>query len=516
MHLGDIPRRNSLRYPEKTAMVFGGKSLTWLQVNQRVNALVHALRGKGLNKGDRIGILMQNRSQFWEIYWALGKAGMIAVPLSYRLTPGELEQLVNHAEITAMIAGEECFDQVEGLRQRTQLIQLFIGIGQVPGYMDDYEALLAAQPVSEPWSDTNENDIFAIFYTSGTTGLPKGAMVSHINLEANCFNQFLADRSQKDDINLTTSPLYHMGAVFMGMTYTYLGCTNYIHQHFDPLEVLETVSRVKITVCLLIPTILNMLLNHPDFDRYDLNSLRIVFYGGGPMPLAVLNRAIEKIGCGFTQGYGLTETLEATFLRSEDHVLNGNEKQRKRLLSAGQEAVGAEVRIIGDDGRDLGAGEVGEVLIKSRSVIHGYWKMPELNREVIEDGWFHTGDLGYLDEERYLFIVDRMKDMIISGGVNIYPKEIEEVFYAHPAVAEAAVIGVPDELWGESVKALVVLRANYQSTEAELIDYCKDRLAGYKKPKSVEFLEELPKNPSGKILKRVLREKYWAGQTRKC
>jgi acyl-CoA synthetase (AMP-forming)/AMP-acid ligase II len=185
-------------------------------------------------------------------------------------------------------------------------------------------------------------------------------------------------------------------------------------------------------------------------------------------------------------------------------------------LSAGQEAVGAEVRIVGEDGCDLAAGDVGEVLIKSRSVIQGYWKMPELNREIIQDGWFHTGDLGYLDEERYLFIVDRMKDMIISGGTNIYPKEIEEVFYAHPAVAEAAVVGVPDELWGESVKALVVLRDNHQAAEAELIDYCKDRLAGYKKPKSVEFLEELPKNPSGKILKRVLREKYWAGEARKC
>lgn len=516
MHLGDIPRRNSLRYPRKTALVFEGNSLTWLQVNQRVNALVHALRNKGLNKGDRIGILMQNRSQYWEIYWALGKAGLIAVPLSYRLKPSELEQLVNHSEISVLIAGEECFDQVEELRQCTKMITTFIGIGTVPNYMDEYEALLTAHPVSEPWSDTKENDIFAIFYTSGTTGLPKGAMVSHLNLEANCFNQFVADGSQKEDINLTTTPLYHMGAVFMGMTYTYLGCTNYIHQHFEPQAVLETISRDKITVCLLIPTMLNMVLNHPDFDQYQLNSLRIIFYGGGPMPLSVLTKAIEKIGCGFTQGYGLTETLEATFLRRDDHVLTDNEKQRQRLLAAGQEAVGAEVRIIGDDGSDLKTGEVGEVLIKSRSVIQGYWKMPELNQEIIQDGWFHTGDLGYLDEDRYLFIVDRMKDLIISGGTNIYPKEIEEVFYAHPAVLEAAVIGVPDELWGESVKALVVLRPNYHTTEAELIAFCKDRLAGYKKPKSVEFLKELPKNPSGKILKRVLREEFWAGQTRKC
>lgn len=243
---------------------------------------------------------------------------------------------------------------------------------------------------------------------------------------------------------------------------------------------MEIIQREKVTVCLLIPTMINMLLNHPNINNYDLTSLRLIFYGGGPMHVQVLKKAIDLIGCGFTQGYGLTETLEATFLVSEDHVLEGTEKQQQRLYSAGREALSAEVRTIDYNGNDLPPGEVGEVLIKSRSVIRGYWKMPELTAETIKNDWFYTGDLGYLDEERYLFIVDRKKDMIISGGVNIYPKEIEEVIYTNPAVLEAAVIGIPDELWGESVKALVVLKDGCRISEDELIEYCKQHMASYK------------------------------------
>ena len=514
MNLGDIPRRNSKRFPGKKALVFENVSLTWSEVNARVNGLANAFLARGLKKGDLVGILMQNSHHYLETYWALAKTGIIAVPLSYRLSVIELEQLVRSVGIKALVTSLDCVGQVNDLRTNNVTLDLIIGIGKVPGYMEDYEVLISGYSQDEPAADVDENDTFAIFFTSGTTGLPKGAMVSHKNLESNVFNQVYADRSEPRDINLVATPLYHMGAVFMANTYTYLGCTNYILKHFDAQAAMETIQREVVTVCLLIPTMLNMILNHSSFTEYNLQSLRLIFYGGGPMPLAVLKKAIESIGCGFTQGYGLTETLEATFLISEDHVSGGTEKQKKRLQSAGREALSAEVRVIDYDGRDLPIGQVGEILIKSRSVINGYWKMPELNADVIRDGWFYTGDLGYFDEDRYLFIVDRKKDMVISGGVNIYPKEIEEVIYSHPAVLEVAVIGVPDELWGESLKAMVVLKQGYQVGEEDIIDYCKERLTSYKKPKSVKFLNSLPKNPSGKILKRELRQKHWENKDR--
>lgn len=369
MNLGAIPRRNSRRFPEKPALVFQGVSMNWQQVNNRVNALVHALGGMGLVKGERLGILMQNRPHYWEIYWAAAKAGIIAVPLNYRLTPGELEILANHAGIKALVVGEESFPQVNSLRERVKTISIVVGIGKASPGMADYEELVTTYPIEEPPFQADDNDTFAIFYTSGTTGLPKGAMVSHRNLEANSFNQMLADHSQASDVNLTATPLYHMGAVFFGLTYQYLGCTTYINQRFDPIEALEAFSRHKITVCLLIPTMLNMLLNVTEFEEYDLSNLRLIFYGGGPMPQTVLKKAIKRIGCGFTQGYGLTETLEATFLVNADHVIEGTKKQRKRLFSAGREAVSAEVRIVNDSGKELPNGEVGEIIIRSDSVI---------------------------------------------------------------------------------------------------------------------------------------------------
>ena len=257
---------------------------------------------------------------------------------------------------------------------------------------------------------------------------------------------------------------------------------------------------------LLIPTMINSILNDPELPQTDLGHLRLVFYGGGPMPPAVLDRAMASLRCDFTQGYGLTETLEATFLTRNDHVRGGSPVQQRRLASAGREAVGAQVRIVDDDDRELPPGEVGEILVRSRSVISGYWKMPDETARAIRGGWFYTGDLGFLDEDRYLFVVDRKKDMVVSGGVNIYTKEIEAVLYEHPAVQEAAVIGMPDEHWGEQVTAIVAVRPGLTVSADELIVHCRTHLTGFKKPRQVFFLDELPKNPSGKILKREIRQ----------
>jgi len=505
--LDEIPRRNALRFPEKSALVMGSESYSWRVLDERVDRLANALRDLGLQRESRVAVLLSNCPEFFEIYFGLARAGMIAVPVNYRLTAGELAEILGHARPGLLIVGEEYLEQARALEALLPELdrRWVVGSGTLAGARN-YDEVLASSSHERVESGAEEHDTIAIFYTSGTTGLPKGAMVSHLNLEMNAYNQFLADRSRGEDVNLVASPIYHIGAVFMAVTYMMLGCTQIIVPKFAPVVWLEALQRSRASVALLIPTMINAVLNEPSFDRFDLSSLRLVFYGGGPMPPAVLKRAIERLQCGFTQGYGLTETLEATFLVAADHVLEGSEQQLKRLASAGREAVGAEVKIVDADGTEVAAGEVGEILVRSRSVIKGYWEMPEEGAAVIRDGWFCTGDLGYLDEQRYLFVVDRRKDMVVSGGVNIYTKEIESVLYQHPAVAEAAVIGLPDEQWGEAVTAVVVRRPGVDISSDELIAHCKSALASYKKPQQVYFLDDLPKNPSGKILKRELRE----------
>jgi acyl-CoA synthetase (AMP-forming)/AMP-acid ligase II len=511
MTLDDIPRRNGLRFPEKMALVMGEQRLTWAELDRRVNKVAAALVATGLRPGDRVAILLANCPEYLELYFGVARAGMIAVPINYRLTAREMAQILGHAEPALLIASsayaqvaEDALSQIPPLPRRW-----LIGDGSMAQAIG-YETVLSGmhgQPLPAAGSDT---DTFAIFFTSGTTGLPKGAMVSHRNLIANSFNQFVADGSRQQDINLIGTPIYHMGAVFMGITYMMLGCTQIILEQFEAASWLAAVESERVSVALLVPTMINAVINHPTIDSRNLSSLRLLFYGGGPMPPAVLTKALTRLPCGYTQGYGLTETLEATFLVSADHVLDGTPLQRQRLASAGREAVDAEVRIVDDQGHDLPPGQVGEILVKSLSVVSGYWRQAAETQAAIRDGWFFTGDLGYLDEERYLFLVDRKKDMVVSGGVNIYTKEIEAILFEHPAVLEAAVIGLPDEQWGEAVTAAVVLRPGMQATAAALVAHCRAHLASYKKPKHVIFVEELPKNPSGKVLKRDLRPQLTA------
>jgi acyl-CoA synthetase (AMP-forming)/AMP-acid ligase II len=505
MTLDAILRRNALRFPGKAALVTDVRALSWSALDERVNRLGAALLAAGLQAGDRVAILLGNCAEYLEIYFACARTGVIAVPLNYRLTTAEAREILSAAEPALLITDAAHAPQARAVREQLPVLRglWVIGSGSADG--DAYEGRLAQASGAALASRAAETDTFAIFFTSGTTGLPKGAMVSHLNLEANGYNQLIADASRATDVNLIATPLYHMGAVFMAVTYMLLGCTQVILPQFSATGWLQALGRHRASVSLLIPTMINALLNEPGLPQADLSSLRLIFYGGGPMPPAVLERALRLLRAAFTQGYGLTETLEATFLVAADHVLDGDERQRRRLASAGREAVGAEVRIVDDAGRELATGEVGEVLVRSRSVIAGYWRQPELNAEVMRDGWFCTGDLGYLDEDRYLFIVDRKKDMVVTGGVNVYTKEVEAVLYRHPAVREAAVFGVPDDVWGERVTAGVVLHEGKRATDTELINHCRARLAGFKLPKVILFLPDLPKNPSGKILKRELK-----------
>jgi len=506
--LDAIVRRNAARFPDKAALVMHEDERSWAALEARVARIAGALAAAGLVRGERVALLLGNCPEYIELYLGIARAGLIAVPVNYRLKAHELAAILNQAEPALLVLSGQYVGQAQIVAGRVPSLGAHWVLGPDTGGLPGAATLAAAiagAAEARAVSPAAADDPFAIFYTSGTTGLPKGAMVSHHNLEANAYNQAIADAARAEDINLIGTPLYHMGAVFMAVTYMLLGCTQVILPTFEPKAWLETLAARRASVALLVPTMINAVLHEPALAQTDLSSLRRVFYGGGPMPPAVLRRALAELDCGFTQGYGLTETLEATFLTASDHVLDGDPEREARLASAGREAVGAEVRVCDEAGRDLPAGEVGEILVRSRSVIAGYWNNTEETAAAIREGWFHTGDLGYLDEDRYLFVVDRKKDVVISGGVNIYTKEIEAVLYQHPAVAEAAVIGLPDERWGEAVTAVVALKPGAAAAAGELIGWCREHLAGYKKPQAVHFMDVLPKNPSGKILKRELR-----------
>ena len=508
MTLDEIVRRNALRFPDKLALMMDQNARTWSELDQRIDQLANAFIAENLKPGDRLAILAFNCPEYLEIYFACARTGVIAVPVNFRLTEDELTEILDHAQPLLFIAAQECLDLARPVSARISSIKKIWSLGEESADEASYEECLMSASSTVVYSPVDENDCLAIFYTSGTTGLPKGAMVSHYNLEMNGYNQIIADGASAADSNLVSSPIYHMGAVFMAVTYMMLGCTQFILHKFSSDGWLKLMQSSKASVSLLVPTMINAVINDKNFDDFDLSSLRLVFYGGGPMPPAVLKRAISGLACDFNQGYGLTETLEATFLLPADHVLDVNPQQQKRLGSAGREAVGAEIRIVDDENQELGVNEVGEILIRSRSVINAYWNMPEESAAAIRDGWFYTGDLGYLDEDRYLFVVDRKKDMVVSGGVNIFTREIESRLFQHPAVLEAAIIGLADDEWGESVTAVIVLQAGQSVSDEELITFCSEKLASYKKPRKVYFVDELPKNPSGKVLKRELRQSF--------
>lgn len=505
MTLDQIVARNALRFPRRSAFVTDTHYISWSELDRRVDRVAQALRAYGIGRGDLVAVCLSNCIELIEIYFGVARCGATTVPLNYRLNGKELGRLLDQVRPALLICSAALEDWIAA---DTPAARYWI-VG--PGTRQStcaYEKVLETAGDDHVLPAGREDDTFAIFFTSGTTGQPKGAILTHRNFVANAFNQFVADESRATDINLVATPLYYAGAVFMSVTYMMLGCTHVIMDRFDASRWLELVERHRVSVGLLVPTMINSALNHSDFEKTDLSSLRRIFYGGGPMPPAVLRRALTRLRCGFTQGYGLSETLEATFLIASDHVLDGDAKQEQRLASAGREAVAAEVRVIDESGRDRPTGIVGEVLVRSHAVCAGYWNNPEETKKAFLDDWFRTGDLGYLDDERYLFIVDRIKDMVVSGGANIYTKEVESVLFEHPAVLEAAVIGIPDEQWGEIVAAVVVCRPGMSVSSDELISWCRGSLASYKKPRAIYFVDELPKNATGKVLKRELRQLF--------
>jgi acyl-CoA synthetase (AMP-forming)/AMP-acid ligase II len=512
MTVGDMLTRNANKFPEKMAVVSEDRSMTFHEFNDRVNRLSSALLDRGLKKGDRVGALVHNCHQFIEIYFAAAKTGGIFCPYNNHLKQWELKDIFDYSSPKFLILDSDFAQMISELRPELVSTDKYISL-QKPAhpFMEDYETLIAQGRSEEPAVKVVEDDVMSIVFTAGTTGKPKGAMRTHRHLMSNAAASAIDLRVEYDERVLITFPMYHVACEDNIVRHSFLPNTIYTKREggFSPGEVLDYISKERISRCQFVPTMIHSMLQVPNVDSYDLSSLRLILYAGSSMPVELLKRALAIFPCGFAQLYGQTESGPfTTVLKPEDHVLDGTEKSLARLASSGRAALNYEIRVVDEHDNDVPTGEIGEIIGRSEAMMIGYWQMPEETQKKLANGWLHTGDLGRLDEEGYMYVVERKNDMIISGGVNVYPREVEEVLYRHPAVSEASVIGLPDEHWGEVVKAVIVLNEGAQVSEAEIIEFCGKNLAGFKKPKTVDFWKELPKSPQGKILKKEIRTHY--------
>jgi fatty-acyl-CoA synthase len=449
-------------------------------------------------------------------YYACSKAGVVPVPLNYRLAPPEWRYILDDAGAVLVFAQDALAAALAPVRGELASVKHWIAIGaDVPGW-ERFEDFVADQPDAAPAHRATPDDDLYQMYTSGTTGRPKGAVLTHRAVLAQLHQISLAFAGGPGDRTLVVAPLYHAAASMTSFVTVHAGGALFIQEDFVPAEVVRALSDGRIAVATLVPAMIQFcLVAVPDVAERRYDALRRIIYGASPIAEQTLRRAIEVFGCEFLQGYGMTETSAvATYLMPADHrrALAG---EPHLLLSAGRPILGTEIKIVGADGATLPNGAIGEIAVRGPQLMRGYWNLADATADALRDGWMHTGDAGVLDDEGFLFVQDRTKDMIVSGGENVYPREVEDVLYRHPAVAEAAVIGVPDPKWGEAVKAVVVVKAGEAVDADALIRFCDGQLAGYKRPRSVDFAEALPRNPSGKVLKRELREPYWTGHERR-
>ena len=513
--LGDLVEANGAKFQTRTSLVYNGRAFTFGEQRSRIHRLANALHDMGLRRQQRVAILAQNSNAYIEVYAAGEVAGFIAVAINYRLAAGEIEYIVKDSAPSIFIFDEEYAAIAGEIRAKLPELSHYIVIGaDGPDWAYNYEALIAQAPDEAPKTRSCQTDIAYLIYTSGTTGRPKGAMLDHAGQIG--FIQMLATDmgARSSDTMLLVMPFYHIGAICNYLMTSFVGGRVILHRAYDIRAISENIKREKVTTIHLAPVMVKDLLDLPGFDVGDYQTLRLIQYSSGPMAVAQLRQAVAAFGPILAQIYGMTECGSGTILHPHQHVLDGSAEWVRRLASAGQETLGCRIRVVRPDGSDCDPEEQGEIWIKSPGVMLGYWNNHPATLDAVEDGWMKSGDVGAFDKDRFLFVLDRKKDMILSGGENIYPREVEEALYAHPAVAEVAVIGVPDSRWGESVKAFVVATAGYSVNETELIEHCRQHIASYKKPRSVEFVSALPRLPNKKIDKKQLRAPYWDGRTR--
>jgi acyl-CoA synthetase (AMP-forming)/AMP-acid ligase II len=503
--------------PDKEAIVFEGKRYTFAQLGERTNRLGSALMGIGVQKDESVATLMVNCNYCIETYFAVAKMGGVFVPLNFRAKGNELTYMLNTAEATTVFVGERYLELVESIKPNLTTMKHFISLDKPHQGMLFYNDLLKSGSPDDIFTDISDDDMTILMYTAGTTGFPKGVMLTHKSFTVYVLDNVTPPDTETVEKNILTVPLYHVAGIQAMMAAVYGGRTLVIERQFEPTEWMGLVQQEKASRAMMVPTMLKQLIDHPKFKDYDLSSLRVITYGAAPMPLEVIKKAINVFPkVSFINAFGQTETASTiTSLSPEDHVITGateaeREKKLKRLASIGKPMADVEMKIIDESGKELPLGEVGEIVARGPRVMTGYWKDEEKTKKTIDkDGWVHTGDMGYRDEDGYFFLAGRATDLIIRGGENISPEEVENVIFAHPKIDDVAVIGVPDEDWGEVPKAICVVKEGCEDcTPEEVMEYCRQNLASYKRPRSVIFVKELPRSSVGKVLKRVLREDY--------
>lgn len=499
---------------DRTALVYADRRRTWSEFEARVARLAGAMRALGVGAGDRVILLGHSSDRFLECFYATLWAGGVAAPLSTRATPDELDYLFGDLDATLFLVGDG-FEK-EAARWRAAnggAPVIYIGEHATPDGFIDYETILRdAAPIAD--AGRRGDDTAAIFYTGGTTGRPKGVMLTHANMLSNALNGLHHLGLAEGLVNLHAGPLYHVAAASRIVHVSLLAGTHVVIPRFTVEAALEAIARHRVQLVSMVPTMMSLIVHHPDMANYDLSSLRLMTYGASPMPEALIVELMEKLPhVAFAQAYGMTELSPAcTFLEARRHTRDPT--LRHLLRSAGQPTIGCDVRIVGPDDNELPLGEIGEIVVAGPIVMKGYWRQPEATAEALRGGYMHTGDLGYMDKDGFVYVVDRLKDVIVSGGENVSSIEVENALSKHPAVRSCAVIGVPDELWGEAVHAEIVFKDGMSASEAELIAFARDHLAHFKTPRSISFRDEMPMSGANKILKSELRKPYWAGRTR--
>jgi len=506
MNVADILRHTVKLHADKIALTSPAGQFTYAELGANCDALGRALYELGLQSGDRVAILDFNSPEVCQAVFAIPASGLMVLPLNFRLARPELASILADAETSVLIYSPDFGEVADGLLSELPFLQHMVCTRPRNSSTDLRTLVEKAPDLALP--EPRPEEPAQLLYTSGTTGRPKGVPLTHANVTSTLRSLLIEFGLRSEDRGLMVAPLFHVAACHTYMALIACGCAVTVLPAFDPRKTLEAIADKRPTFTILVPAMISALLNTPGQESLDLSSLRLIVYAGAPMPPELLKRAMERFGNVFLQVYGLTETSALTCLRVEDHL------DSRLIASAGRQMFGTEALVVDESGAPAAAGSIGEVIARGENVTPGYWNAPEETRAVLRNGWFHTGDVGFADAKGYIFLRDRKKDMIVSGGENVYPVEVENVLHENPLILEAAVIGVPDERWGERVHAIVHFRPGEWMDPEEIISYCRGRLAGYKCPKSIEVSGALPRTPSGKVQKNVLRAAHWKGRDR--